>query len=298
MPFPHGFLNHKYKKEVQLMKNDRITLQVPYEKARLAAPEKLPTLEPVCIPHTDEIQGKVRPAVVICPGGGYDFCSERESVSVAMRFAGYGVQAFVLRYTCRHPFPTSLLELAAAVSHVRSRAAEYEIDPERIAVLGFSAGAHLAASLAVYWNTPLLSDVLGDNAAFRPNAQILCYPVISAGQYAHRGSIVNLVGEQDGNAYDNPRADAVSLEKQVTADTPPCFLWHTSDDDCVPVQNSLLYLTALSAEQIPYEAHFYPHGAHGLSLADETTAMGDWHLNTTCASWFAACIAWIRRNYH
>lgn len=280
------------------MNTERISLNVPYEKAGLTPPDCPATLEPVCLPHTDEMQGKQRPAVVICPGGGYDFCSERESVGVAMRFAGHGVQAFILRYNCGRRFPYDLLELAAAVSYVRAHAAEYEINPNRIAVLGFSAGAHLAGSLAVYWNRPLLSELLGDPEAYRPNGQILCYPVISAGEYAHRGSIVNLVGAEDGNAYDNPRADTVSLEKQVSADTPPCFLWHTSDDNCVPVQNSLLYMSALSAYGIPYEAHILPHGGHGLSLADETTASGEWHDNPVCAPWFAACIAWIRRYYH
>lgn len=104
---------------------DRITLQIPYEKAGLRAPESPATLEPVCAPHLGENGDKQRPAVVICPGGGYDFCSEREAVAVGMRFAGYGVQAFVLRYTCKQPFPTALLELAAAVAYVRAHAAEY-----------------------------------------------------------------------------------------------------------------------------------------------------------------------------
>lgn len=280
------------------MKTEWIDLKVPYEKAGLRLPEHPATLEPVCIPHTEELGSKRRPAVVICPGGGYDFCSEREAVPVGMRFAGYGIQAFVLRYTCQRPFPTDLLELAAAVAYVRRHAAEYEVDPNRIAVLGFSAGAHLAGSLAVYWNSLLLSELLGNAADYRPNAQILCYPVITAGKYAHRGSIVNLVGEADGSNYDNPRADAVSLEKQVTADTPPLFLWHTSDDNCVPIQNSLLYLGAVAAHGIPFEAHVLPHGAHGLSLADRTTAMGDWHENAVCAPWFEACVKWIRRMYH
>ena len=276
---------------------DTIKLRAPYAQAGLPVPEHPAELLPVCLPHSNENGSKMRPAVIICPGGGYDYCSDRESVPVAMRFAGYGVQAFVLYYNCKTPFPTNLLELAAAVAYVREHAAEYEIDPGRIAVCGFSAGAHLAGSLAVYWNRPLLKTLLGDSEAFRPNGQILCYPVISGGESAHRGSIVNLIGEQDANDFACEQNAAVSLEKQVSADTPPCFLWSTSDDNTVPIRNSVLYLGALAAYGIPFESHIYPHGAHGLSLSDETTAMGDWHLNPVCAPWFAACIAWIRRVY-
>jgi len=274
-----------------------IELNVPYEKAGLPAPEQPALLEPFCLPASEEIGKKAHPAVVICPGGGYDFCSQREAAPVAMRFAGQGVQAFILWYHCKTPFPNNLIELAAAVAYVREHAAEYEVDPARISVCGFSAGAHLAGSLAVYWNREPVTGAFSDAALCRPNAQILCYPVISAGEFAHRGSIVNLVGEQDGIDYHNPRADAVSLEKQVSADTPPCFCWHTSDDNCVPVQNSLLYLSALAGLNIPFEAHYYPHGAHGLSLCDETTANGEWHLNAVCAQWFADCTAWIRRGF-
>lgn len=270
---------------------------VPYEKAGVPVPEKPARLEPVFLPYSEEIGRKQRPAVVVCPGGGYDFTSEREAVQVAMRFAAYGVQAFILYYNCKTPFPTNLCELAAAVAYVRTHADDYDIDASRIAVCGFSAGAHLAGSLAVHWNGARIRAAFDDPAICRPNAQILCYPVITAGKYAHRGSIVNLVGEQDGCQYDNPRADEVSLEKQVSADTPPCFLWHTSDDDCVPVQNSLLYLAALAEQGIPFESHIYPHGAHGLSLCDETAAMGEWHMNPVCAQWFLHCIAWIRRNF-
>jgi len=279
------------------MKTETVLLQIPFEKAGLHTPEYQATLEPIYTPHLDEHGNKQRPAVVICPGGGYDYCSEREAIPVAMRFAGYGVQAFVLRYTCQKRFPANLLELAAAVAYVRTHAADFEVDPNRIAVAGFSAGGHLAASLSVYWNSKLVTEVLGDTALCKPNAQILSYPVITAGAFAHRGSIVNLVGEDDAHRYDNPRADAVSLEKQVNADTPPCFIWHTSDDNCVPVQNSLMYMQALAEQKIPFEAHILPHGGHGLSLSDETTATGDWHENAVCAPWFQACIAWIRRGF-
>ena len=277
--------------------NERILLHVPYEAAGLSAPEKPAGLLPVALPHSDEIGEQRRPAVIICPGGGYDFCSDREAVPVAARFAGYGVQAFVLYYNCKTPFPTNLLELAEAVRLVRAHAAEYEIDPHRIAVCGFSAGAHLAGSLAVYANRPLLTALFGDSAAYRPDAQILCYPVISGGACAHRGSIINLIGVQAANDFGCPQNAAVSLEQQVSAETPPCFLWSTSDDNTVPIDNSLLYLRALAAHDVPFESHILPHGAHGLSLADETAAMGAWHLNPVCAPWFEACIRWIRRGY-
>lgn len=271
-----------------------ISLCVPYEKAGLQAPDTPATLTPAYIEFSEENGKKRRPAVIICPGGGYDYCSEREAMPVAYRFAGYGVQAFVLRYsTYRKPFPMALLELAAAVAYVRAHAEQYEVDPDRIAVCGFSAGGHLAASLAVHWNHPVLTDILGDSAAYRPNGQILCYPVITAGDYTHQGSIDNLIGE---NPTEEQRR-TVALEQQVSADTPPAFIWHTSDDSCVPVRNSVDYINALAVQGIPFEAHIYPHGAHGLSLSDETTQSGEWHDNPVCAPWFAACIAWIRRGF-
>ena len=270
----------------------QITLEVPYAAANLTAPEKPATLTPVYLPFSQENGWKIRPAVVICPGGGYDYCSEREAIPVAMRFASYGVQAFVLDYSVvKKPFPMALMELAAAVAYVRSHAKDYEVDPNRILVCGFSAGGHLAGSLGVHWNHAVLTDVMGDSAAYRPNGQILCYPVITAGENAHRGSIDNLT---DGGQC---RMDMVSLETQVDGDTPQTFLWHTSDDDCVPVENTLMMAQALATHHIPFELHIYPHGGHGLSLSDETTAMGDWHCNSVCASWFTDCIAWIRREF-
>jgi len=275
-----------------------ISLKVDYEKAMLSPPQKAAELIPVVQPHSREIGETRRPAVVICPGGGYDYCSDRESVSVGMRFAGYGVQAFVLEYNCHMPFPANLLELAAAVKYVRENAAEYEVDPDRIAVCGFSAGAHLAGSLAVHWHHNSVLNVLPEECeSYRPNGQILCYPVISGGECAHRGSIVNLIGEKDAYDFSSFSNAAVSLEKQVSENTPPCFIWSTSDDKTVPVKNTLLYLAALDEKGIPFESHIFPHGVHGLSLADETTANCKWHCNPACESWFDLCIQWIRRGY-
>lgn len=271
-----------------------VAMTPPYDQAGLQPPEQPATLTPVYIEFSEENGKKHRPAVIICPGGGYDYCSEREALPVAYRFAGYGVQAFVLQYsTYRKRFPMALLELAAAVAYVRTHATELEVDPDRIAVCGFSAGGHLAASLAVHWNHAWLKEILGDAALYRPNAQILCYPVITAGTYTHQGSIENLIG---ASPTEEQRA-IVALEQQIDRDTPPAFLWHTSDDGCVSVRNSLDYMNGLALQGIPFEAHIYPMGGHGLSLSDETTMSGSWHDNPACAPWFDSCIAWIRRGY-
>lgn len=279
------------------MMSQIIPIAPPFEQAHVERPESTAVLQPILLPYSKEIGEKKRPAVIICPGGGYDFCSEREAVPVGMRLAGHGVQAFILWYSCKRRFPTALLELATAVAYIRAHALTYDIDPARIAVMGFSAGAHLAGSLAVYWNRPLLTDIFGGGEKIRPNAHILCYPVITAGEYAHRGSIRNLVGEEYANDFNNNYTIAVSLEKQVSADTPPCFLWHTVNDDSVPVQNSLLYLSALAAHGIPFESHLFPQGVHGLSLADTCTAKAEYQINPVCGQWFDACTAWIHRGF-
>lgn len=267
-------------------------LSVPYEKAGLNGTDLHPTLTAVTLDFTEEIGIKKHPALIICPGGGYDYCSAREAEPIAMRFAGYGVQSFVLRYSCvNKPFPTAMLELAAAVAFVRDNADKFDIHPDHILIAGFSAGGHLACSLGMFWNSEILHTVYSDTAVCRPNGMILSYPVIKSGVFSHEGSIANLIGK-------NPtpeQMDLVSLEKQVSADTPPTFLWHCADDGCVPVQNALVLMEALSANQISYEAHIYPFGGHGLAFADETTAMGPWNINADASGWFALALRWIER---
>ena len=267
-------------------------LNVAYEKAGLSVKDLNPTLTAVTLDFTEEIGIKKRTALIICPGGGYDYCSAREAEPVAMRFAGYGVQSFVLRYSCvKKPFPTAMLELAAAVAFLRENAEKFDINPDRILVAGFSAGGHLAASLGVFWNSDIIRAVYPDTAVCRPNGMILSYPVIKSGAFSHEGSIANLIGDTPSQE----KMDLVSLEKQVSADTPPTFLWHCADDGCVPVQNALVMMEALSAHQVSYEAHIFPFGGHGLSFADETTAMGPWNINADAAGWFAIAIRWIER---
>ena len=252
-----------------------------------------PKLYTYVLDNSPEIDlNRVRPAVIICPGGGYTMTSDREAEAVAIRLNALGFQAFVLRYSVAPAvFPRALAELATAVSTVRQHADEWHVDPNRIIVGGFSAGGHLAASLGVFWNHPFLTDIFsGDCTAWKPNALMLCYPVITSSIFSHRWSFVNLLG----NRY-NELIDAVSIETQVHDQVPPVFLWHTDEDDGVPVENALLLATALKKHHIPMEMHIYAHGPHGISLATEETSTP--FANTVvpeCAGWIDLFASWAK----
>lgn len=225
-----------------------------------------------------------RPGVVICPGGGYGFLSPREDDAAALQFAAAGFHVFVLYYTVKpEDYRRPLLELAEAFRMVRSRAKEWNLIEDQISVCGFSAGGHLAASLGVHWHK------LDKPSASEPNALILSYPVITSGEFAHAGSITNLLGPEPSDE----RLFEMSLDKQVSSHTPPTFLWHTVADPVVPVENSLLFANALQENGCPFELHIYPNGPHGLSLAITETDDGrgtDAHV----ATWMGLCIGWLK----
>lgn len=207
-----------------------------------------------------------RPIIVICPGGAYRFVSERESEAVAVQMNAMGCHAAILRYsTAPEHYPESLLQLARSVALIRERAQEWSVDPEQIFVLGFSAGGHLAASLGVFWKHEDLSNALElENSAIRPNRLILCYPVITSGSFTHTESLENITGSK--REHPSSLWDYLSLERRVNADTPPTFLWHTVEDPNVPVENSLLFASALRRHNVPFELHIFQKGGHGLSL--------------------------------
>ncbi|KAF1290777.1 alpha/beta hydrolase [Candidatus Enterococcus leclercqii] len=215
---------------------------------------------------------KRRPAVIICPGGGYSFLSDREAEPIALEMVSRGYQAFVLTYSVAPAvFPTALIQLAAAVVHVRKNSEKYATDPEKIIVAGFSAGGHLAASLGVFWQQSLLQKYLpGANSQWQPNALLLSYPVISSKPYGHQDSFKNLLGA----AYTAEKAK-LSLEEQVTDKMPPTFIWHTMADDLVTVENSLSFVKALLAKNVPTEFHAFMRGGHGLSLGTAETQIGN-----------------------
>ena len=176
---------------------------------------------------------------------------------------------------------------------LRENADKWNIDTEKIVVQGSSAGGHLAASLGVFWNKPFVAEALEmDAEKFWPNGLMLSYPVITSGEFAHTGSFECLLGE-DYNELDKRKEQ--SLEFQVSRDTPPTFLWHTVTDDCVPVENSLLFFNALRKLEIPVEMHLYPVGGHGLSLANEETSYEDGGcVQKECQSWMELACKWMQ----
>ena len=176
-----------------------------------------------------------------------------------MQFLAAGIHVAILRYTVapQGEYPQALREVAWSVAHIREHAAQYHVDPDRILVMGFSAGGHLAASYGMFWkNHTFLAEELGVSSdQLRPNGMILGYPVITSGEKAHRDSFVALLGDR----Y-NALVEEMSLEHQVSEDTPPTFLWHTETDELVPVENSMYLFEALHTHHIPVEMHIYPTG--------------------------------------
>jgi acetyl esterase/lipase len=220
--------------------------------------------------HSEDIKVEKRPIVLICPGGGYEFTSDREAEPIAMKLLAEGIHACILRYAVAPArFPTALAQAAKAVALIRENAADWHVAPDQIAVMGFSAGGHLAASLGTFWHADFLREETGlGPEAVRPDKMVLCYPVITAGQHCNAGSFEALLGE---NAQDPASRDFVSLETRVTRHAPPAFIWHTWDDEAVPVENSLLFMEALRKGGVPFEAHIYPKGVHGVSLGTALT---------------------------
>ena len=235
-----------------------------------------------------------RPVVLICPGGGYAMTSDREAEALAVKFMAMGYHAAILRYSVAPArFPEALLQLATAVAMLRENAEKWHIDTDKIVVQGSSAGGHLAASLGVFWKKDFIAQTLGVTSDMvKPNGMILSYPVITSGEFAHTGSFECLLGE-DYNDLDKRKEQ--SLEFQVSKDTPTTFLWHTVTDDCVPVENSLLFFNALRKFEIPVEMHLYPVGGHGLSLANEETSHEDGGcVQKECQSWIELACKWMQ----
>ncbi|MBO5105492.1 MAG: alpha/beta hydrolase [Clostridia bacterium] len=222
-----------------------------------------------------------RPAVVVCPGGGYGMCSPREADPIALQYSAKGYNTFVLYYTVGENavFPKPLIDLSVALKIIRENAKEWGIIPDKIAVCGFSAGGHLTASLGVHWNLPEVMEKADcKNGENEPNALILCYPVITTRSWM-KPHIARLAGDRD--LIEAEKLLDVSLN--VGAHTPPSFLTHTFMDDAVSVEESMDFARALDNNNIPFELHIFPEGGHGLATGDKQT----------CTKFFPSFNKWI-----
>lgn len=202
-----------------------------------------------------------RPLVVIFPGGGYGYRSPREAEPIACEFNSAGMNAVVVEYSVNTPYPQSLIDASDAFIYIKQHAEEWNTDPDKIFVCGFSAGGHLAASLAIMCEKE--DAIKRSDKLNKPAGMILCYPVITSGEFAHRGSFDAI------SAVTPELLEKTSLEKQVDKNTPPAFIWHTFSDNAVPVENSLMLASALRKNGVKFELHIYPNGPHGLSLATD-----------------------------
>jgi acetyl esterase/lipase len=244
----------------------------------------IPTLT-IYLPEQEKATGA---AFVICPGGGYGGLANHEGDHYARFLNEQGIAGFVLKYRLgpagyRHPI--MLGDAARAIRTVRARAQEWHLDAKRIGIMGSSAGGHLASTLLTHFDAgkPEADDLI-ERQSSRPDAGILCYGVITMGQYTHQGSKKNLLG-------DNPASELVqelSNELRVTIETPPCFIWHTYEDTAVPVENSLQFAAALRKAGVPFDLHIYEKGAHGLGLGSREYQPEKRH------PWTADCIYWLK----
>jgi acetyl esterase/lipase len=245
-------------------------------------PEDIPTLT-AYLPAPEKRNGA---SMLILPGGGYGMLAAHEGKGYADWFVDQGITCYVLQYRLgshgyRHP--VMLNDAARALRTVRAWSRRDGLDPARVGIIGSSAGGHLASTLLTHFDAgqPDAADPI-ERESSRPDLGILCYPVITLGEFTHQGSKNNLLGA-------NPPDDLVrflSNELQVTPQTPPCFLWHTAEDGAVPVENSLLFASALRKAGVPFDLHIYEKGHHGLGLPSHSKSAPPWD---------ADCLYWLKQ---
>ena len=271
------------------------------------------------------LNGKKRPAVLICPGGAYLGCSDREAEPVALRFASMGYHAFVLRYSTysnnvggfapsfgempvnqNSIYPAPMRDIGKAFLTIHSHADEWLVDMDKIALCGFSAGAHNCAMYSVSWNQAVITDFFGEPAEkFKPAAAILGYGL---GDYHLMvGEIKDLLAQQISDSASialmgtktpsKELIDTVSPVLHVSKNTPPTFLWATATDELVPVKNTTRMANALAEAGVSFEVHIFETGPHGLSLADQSTAGSQFELDADAAKWVGLAEAWLKKRF-
>jgi acetyl esterase/lipase len=234
-------------------------------------------------------------AMVICPGGGYGGLAEHEGKDYALFLNDHGITCFVLKYrlgSAGYRHPSMLLDVSRAIRTVRARAGEWKLDPHRIGVMGSSAGGHLAATVLTHFDAGMgdAADVI-DRESSRPDLGILCYPVITMGEKTHAGSKKNLLGANPPPEFE----ELLSNEKHVTKETPPCFIFHTVEDQGVSVENSLMFAEALRKAGVPFALHLYERGPHGMGLGFRPYSKYEPGKNEL-HPWANNCIFWLKEH--
>ncbi len=265
-----------------------------YETIQLSEESKA-TLTLYMHEQQEVVDIKNRPVMLVIPGGGYNYVSAREGEPIALAYHNKGYHAAVLSYSvCEEGGnPLGLQPIrdgVLAMKWLKENAARFHIVDHQYFVIGFSAGGHLAAGLGTLWNEPLLMESLGyKDDRYKPDGMILSYPVLSSGEFAHRGSFTQL----SGSLTDDETAAFYSLEKRVDATTPPTFIWHTADDGAVPVENTLMFMLELQRHKVEFEGHIFDKGPHGLALANYTTN----HIDPHCEHWMMLSLEWLKRQF-
>lgn len=236
---------------------------------------------------SEQMEQRELPAIIICPGGAYQMVSDIEGEPVAKEYFAAGYHVFVLKYAVGVDAANfnPLCQLASTILHIRKCSKEWMIAKDKIAVCGFSAGGHLAASLGTLYNNDIFLKSWKKNGNIRPDAMILGYPVILSNEYAHKDSISNVSGNKPGSE----EYEWFGLDRHVDQATPPTFLWHTASDDAVPVENSLQFASALSKFGVSFELHVFPEGVHGMSVCTEEVGNSN-HYNGRWVQW---SIQWL-----
>lgn len=236
-------------------------------------------------------ENRKRPTLLICPGGGYGMCSQRESEVIALAFLPLGMNAVILNYSVApNRFPTQIREVAAVMELLYEKQEEWHVDTEKITIIGFSAGGHLAAHYSTSFDIPEVREVFPESKSV--NGSILSYPVIVPDKgLCHEGSFWNLTGEYPLSEENYKR---FSLDNCVDENTPPAFIWHTAFDKCVPVESALRYASAMAVNNRPFELHIYPYGNHGGSTFDaqslyEVNDIADYN-----SRWVAEAGQWLK----
>jgi acetyl esterase/lipase len=249
-----------------------------WEHGAPGLPVTKPENEPALFVYRAEPQDAARSTVVVCPGGGYvHLAMDHEGRQIAEWFNDLGVTAFVLQYrnnSSGHGHPVPMMDGQRAIRAVRARAADWNLDPAKIGVMGFSAGGHLASTLATHFDAGNVAaaDAI-DRVSSRPDFLVLCYPVITMTEpFLHRGSRENLLGKDAAESL----ARELSNEQQVTAETPPTFIFQTDADKSVPAENGVAFYLALRRVGVPAELHIYQDGRHGVGLARDVPATSTW----------------------